>query len=80
MRVILRDGPADGRILDLPEGMTTVRISVLVINDDYRFILGGSDSIYSPMQVAEYWFSGLATVSPSGEVGAVVYVFQELET
>lgn len=78
MRAYLKGGPADGRVIpSMPEGQSTWREAIpreLTIQDSLQESMNPGDS--SPnYDVAEYRFSGRATVDIRGRVGCVIYYY-----
>lgn len=78
MKVVLQGGPANGRELELPPGQRVFRVPVPRELTVFEYAnLNPWDVIVMP--VAQYGFSGIAHVNPSGEVLAVIYTFEGME-
>ena len=82
MRAYLQGGPANGRVIDsMPEGQTIWREAIpreLTITDclqQYHDISKAEPNY----DVADYRFSGMATVDVRGRVGCVIYQFDGME-
>ena len=82
MRAYLRDGPANGRVIEsMPEGLTIYQVPI-PREPTIRDCLQQSMNPMDPRpnyDVADYRFSGMATVDVRGRVGCVIYVFDRME-
>jgi hypothetical protein len=66
MKIALVGGPNSGESMDIPDGLTLLRVAVR----DSEFAMAG---------IADYRFTGFAQVSINGEVTAVIYQFDAWE-
>ena len=77
MKVVLQGGPVNGRELELPPGQLVFR--VLVPKELSITEYTHSNPWDAIMPIAQYRFSGIAHVNPSGEVLAVIYSYEGME-
>lgn len=82
MRAYLQGGPANGRVIDpMPLGMRIYQVPIpreLTIQDCLQVSMNPADPAPN-YDVADYEFSGMATVDIRGRVGCVIYQFKGTE-
>lgn len=82
MRAYLQGGPANGRVISqMPEGQSIWRVPIpreWTITDCLQASMNPTDTAPN-FDVAEYEFSGMATVDIRGRVGCVIYQFKGTE-
>ncbi len=77
MRVMLNGGPANGRIVELPKGLTYYRVPVYKeITIQERF---ATDIAEVNFDIADYRFTGYATVDLNGDMGVIIYEFEGIK-
>lgn len=78
MRAYLKGGPANGRVIEhMPEGMRIYQVPIprqLTIQDCLQQSMNPMDPGPN-YDVADYAFTGLATVDIRGRLGCVIYEY-----